>query len=171
MQGTSGSSQLNDAGIAKLKAEKKINLDLSSGKLQKSSVGLDNSATAPDLVAGTGGKFDLRITAPNGVLEAKTDHVRFTSTDTMATIPVIYYFLPAQSFDELKGLIYSGVESYGMDAAAASQWIASVEADPKQKTSFALGQGNKLGLGVEYEINYDGAKSVQVITVTVSTEL
>lgn len=162
-------SQLDAEGLAQIKSSNSIHFDMSNGDLQKSSVGLAPSEMAPDITASDGNKFALSIKGSAGELQAQTDHIRFTTTDTMNNIPYLYYFLTAQNFDDYKALIQQGVSDYGIDADAAERWISAAESNPAQKSSFSLGTGDKLGFNVGYELQYDGGKNVQVITVTVSS--
>lgn len=161
-------SRLDEAGVAEIKATGSVRLDLSAGMLAKSDVGLAPDSYTPDLKAPNGGIFDLEITGPAGVLNAKTDRVRFTTTDTSSDIDPIYYFLTATSLEEYAQLLRDGVQDYGLDADATERWISGAESDPAKKSSYSLGDGSALGINVGYDLRYDGSKETQVVIVTVS---
>lgn len=161
-------SRLDEAGIADIKASGSLRLDFSSGAIAKSDVGLAVDSYAPDLKAPDGGNFDLEITGPAGVLSAKTDRVRFTTTDTSPEIDLIYYFLTAKSLADYVKVLRDGVRDYGLDAEATERWISGAEADPNKKSSYSLGDGNALGFNVGYDLRYDGGKDTQVVIVTIS---
>lgn len=161
-------SRLDEAGIAAIKASGSLRLDLRSGAIAKADVGLAPDSYAPDLKAPDGGSFDLAITGPGGVLNATTDRVRFTTTDTSPDIELIYYFLTTDSLEEYVQVLRDGVHDYGLDAEATERWISGVEADPGKKSSYSLGDGSALGFKVGYDLRYDGSQETQVVIVTVS---
>lgn len=163
-----GFSRLDEAGVAEIKETGSVRLDLSAGMLAKSEVGLAPDSYAPDLQAPEGGSLDLEITGPAGVLNAKTDRVRFTTTDTSTDVDPIYYFLTANSLEEYVQLLRDGIQDYGLDADATERWIAGAESDPAKKGSYSLGDGSTLGITVGYDLRYDGSKETQVVIVTVS---
>ena len=110
----------------------------------------------------------MEITGPAGVLRAKTDRVRFTTTDTSPEIDLVYYFLTAKSLADYVEVLRDGVRDYGLDAEAAERWISGVEADLGKKSSYSLGDGSARGFNVGYDLRYDGSKDTQVVIVTIS---
>ncbi|WP_237762411.1 hypothetical protein [Arthrobacter sp. ERGS1:01] len=161
-------SRLDDAGVAQILASKSMRLDFRQGTIPKAEVGLPDSAYAPDVVAPTGDKFTLSVTGGSGTLNAQTDHVRFTTTDTSPDLDLVYYFLTTESLDQYVQLVRDAVTDYGLNADAANRWIDGALKDPGKKSNYSLGDGNKLGFNVGYDLRYDGSKKTQVIIVTVS---
>ena len=161
-------SLLNEQGVAQIKESKSIRLDFRTGALIKHEVGLPDSAYGPELVAPRGQKFLLSIVGSEDTVTAETDHVRFTTTDTMPTLDIIYYFLTADTGEEYFALVREGVEKYGIDRADAENWIDSVKARPDEKHEYVLTPGFSPGFGVTYDLRYDGSKATQVIIVSVS---
>lgn len=161
-------SMLDAEGIARIMEKNSVRLDFRTGAVVKSDVGLPDSSTAPDLAAPAGEKFQLGIEGTEGTLEAETDRIRFTTTDTMPTMDIVYYFLTADDKESYFQLLRAGVQDYGFDAEAVDRWIESINANPGSKDSYALAPGNKLGFDVVYDLRYDGGKDTQVIIVEVS---
>lgn len=161
-------SRLNESGVAQINASKSVRLDFRTGAVAKSDVGLPESAYGPELVAPQGEKYQLSITGSEGTLTAQTDHVRFTTTDSMPTLDIIYYFLTADTAEEYFQLVRDGVKTLGIDQADAERWISGVEADPGKKSNYSQGDGSALGFNVGYDLRYDGSKDTQVVIVTIS---
>lgn len=161
-------SMLNEAGLAQIQESMSVRLDFRTGSIAKSDVGLPDSAYGPEVVAPEGEKFQLSIVGTQGTVRAETDHVRFTTTDTMPTMDVIYYFLTADSDEDYFALIRDGVEKYGIYAETAERWIEGAKARPDVKSNFALPEGFTPGFGVSYDLRYDRNKQTQVIIVSVT---
>lgn len=161
-------SRLDDAGVAQILASKSMRLDFRQGAIPKADVGLPESAYAPDVVAPMGDKFKLSITGGSGTLAAETDHVRFTTTDTNPDLDLIYYFLTTEDLDQYVQLLRDAVTDYGLNADATNRWIDDALKNPEKKSNYSLGNGNKLGFNVGYDLRYDGSKKTQVIIVAVS---
>lgn len=161
-------SMLNESGVAQIQESQSVRLDFRTGAIVKSDVGLLDSAYGPDLVAPQGEKFQLSIAGSEGTVTAQTDHVRFTTTDNMPTLDIIYYFLTADTAEEYFQLVRDGVENLGIDLADAENWIDSVKANPDENHEYVLSPGFKPGFSVSYDLRYDGSKATQVIIVSVS---
>lgn len=160
-------SKLDDAGIEQIKSSKTALLDMTSGNLRKSDVGLqDGTGHAPDVH--TSGLMDLFIQAPYGVIAAHTDRLRLNGMNNRADFSEITYFLTATSREDLATLIRDGVGRYGIDSTSAEDWIESVSAKPDQMSDFAITPGTSTGLQVTYDLRYDGTKDTQVIIVHVN---
>lgn len=161
-------SRLDDAGIEQIKDSKTLLLDMTSGDIRKSDVGLkDGTSKAPDIHF-TDGLLDLFIEGPDGVIAANTDRVPLNGMNIGADFSEVTYFLTADSLEELIKRIREGVRLYGIDSASAERWIESVSAKPEQKSDFAIGTGTSTGLQVTYDLRCDGTKDTQVIMVHVS---
>ncbi|WP_104087191.1 hypothetical protein [Arthrobacter sp. GMC3] len=161
-------SRLDDTGVSAILASKSMRLDFQQGTIPKSDVGLPESSYGPDVVAPAGEKFTLSIKGNAGTLEAQTDHVRFSTTDSSPGLDMVYYFLTTENVDDYVQLVRDAITDYGLDAEASNRWIESVLSKPGKKSNYSLGDGNKLGFNVGYDLRYDGSKQVQVIIVTVS---
>lgn len=159
--------KLDDVGIKDIKASKTALLDMTSGYLLKSSVGLrDGKPEAPDVH--TDGLMDLFIEGPNGVVAAHTDRLRLNGMNNRADFSEVTYFLTADNRDDYFALIRDGVDRYGVDHESAERVIESISSKPEDKTDFAITPGTATGLQVTYDLRYDGAKDVQVIIVHVN---
>jgi hypothetical protein len=161
-------SMLDDAGVKQILASKSMRLDFRRGTIAKSDVGLPGSAYGPDVLAPAGEKLTLSIKGNDGTLEAETNHVRFTTTDTSPDLDLVYYFLTTENLDDYVQLLRDGIRDYGLDADTTKLWIDDTLNNPGDKSSHSLGEGNKLGFNVGYDLRYDGGKKTQVIIVTVS---
>lgn len=160
-------STLDEAGIEQIKYSKTVLLDMTSGNLRKSDVGLkDGASQAPDVH--TSGLMDLFIEAPYGVITAHTDRLRLNGMNNRADFSEVTYFLTAKSLNALSALVRDGVGRYGIDSASAEGWIESISSRPQEESNFALGPGTALGVGVTYDLRYDGTKDTQVIIVHVN---
>lgn len=155
-------------GVDQVQDSLSVRIDFRAGQILKSDVGLEDSSYAPDLIAPDGQTFQLSIEGSSGTLNAETDHVRFTTTDTMPAIDIIYYFLTASDNENLFEILRAGVDAYGIDSNVVESKIDHIIADSSQKDNFALPVGSNLGFDVGYDLRYDGTKDVQVIIVTVS---
>ncbi|MEO7587016.1 MAG: hypothetical protein ABIS84_03205 [Arachnia sp.] len=161
-------SMLDSAGIARIMQSKSVRLDMRTGAVVKADVGLQESSTAPDLAAPDGEKLQLSIRGSEGRLTAATDRVRFTTTTSMPTMDIVYYFLTAEDRESYFQLLRDGVEDYGIDGEAVESWIDGTVANPEGADSYALAPGSKLGFDVVYDLRYDGTNDTQVIIVEVS---
>lgn len=164
----SGLSTLDAVGAEKIRCELQARLDLSSGKLMKSAVGLPDSSYGPEINTRGEGKIALSIVAPQGAIEASTDRIRFNTTDARPDFSTVTYFLTASTAEEFFELIRDGVQKYGIESDSAERWISSASADPEKKSAYSLTSGTSTGLEVNYDLRYDGSKDVQVIIVNVS---
>lgn len=162
-------STLDPAGVQQIEASRTARLDMRSGTLQKTAVKVDAAETFGPEINTTGqGTIDLTVVAPAGEITAKTDRIRFLSGETRTDFKEVTYFLTAESREELYGLIRDGVGRYGIDKESAEGWISSTEKDPSGKSGFSITTGYATGLGVNYDLRYDGSKDTQVIIVHVS---
>lgn len=161
-------STLDEAGIERIKDDRLARLDMTSGYLMKSGVGLDEGAAEAPSVHITDGVMDLTIEAPHTAITAQTDRLRLNGLNRRADFTEVTYFLTASSLEELSGLIREGVGRYGIPSESAERWIESISAKPDQKSDFAIAPGTASGLQVTYDIRYDGSKDTQVIIVHVS---
>ena len=164
---TSDFSTLDTAGVERIRSELRARLDLSSGKLLKSAVGVSDSSYGPEINTRDEGKIDLTIVGPSGEIGGQTDRIRFNTTNIQPDFSEVTYFLTADSPEEFFALIRDGVRKYGIDADSAEGWISSASADPGMKSDFSLASGTSTGLEVNYDLRYDGSKDVQVIIVHV----
>jgi hypothetical protein len=163
-----GYARLDEAGIAQIKASKSARLDMSSGRLTKESVGLeDGTSQAPDVLI-RDGVMALDIQGPSGTLNAKTDRLRLNGMNTRSDFTEVMYFLTASSLADYTALIRDGADRDGIDSGSAERWIESIAGRPEEKSDFALKPGTSTGLEVTYDLRYDGSKDVQVIIVHVS---
>lgn len=162
-------SSLDEAGVAQIKASRTIRLDMRSGRLEKTGVGLDAKRDyGPDIDTRRTGKLHLTISAPLGEVAADTDYVRFDTSASRTDFREVTYFLTASSLNEISSLIREGVRRYGIDGESAERWISSTEANPRTRSSFSIAPGRSTGLTVDYDVRYNGAKSAQVIIVHVT---
>lgn len=60
------------------------------------------------------------------------------------------------------------MDRYGIDSESAEQWIDSTTSQPEDNSDFARGPGTSTGLGITYDLRYDGSKDTQVIIVHVN---
>lgn len=163
-----GYARLDKAGIAQIKASKEARLDMTSGRLTKKSVGLeDGNSEAPDVLM-RDGVMSLEIQGPSGTVSAKTDRLRLNGMNTRSDFTEVTYFLTAGSLEDYTALIRDGVDRYGIPSDTAERWIGSISSRPEDKSDFALAPGTSTGLQVQYDLRYDGSKNTQVIIVHVS---
>lgn len=163
-----GYSTLDAAGIAGIKAFKVARLDMTSGKLTKSSVGLkDGTSQAPDVKI-SDGTMTLDIAGPQGSISARTDRLRLNGMNKGPFFSEVTYFLTAHSLEDYTALIRDGVDRYGIPSDSAERWITSISSSPEDKSNFALVSGESTGLRITYDLRYDGSKDVQVIIVHVN---
>ncbi|WP_218106678.1 hypothetical protein [Micromonospora pallida] len=161
-------STLDAAGVERIRSERRARLDLSSGKLMKSAVGLTDSSYGPEINTRREGKIALSIAAPKGTIEARTDRIRFNTTNARPDFSEVTYFLTASSAEEFFALIRDGVQKYGIDSDSAEGWISSASADPGMQSDFSITSGTSTGLEVNYDLRFDGSKDIQVIIVHIS---
>lgn len=161
-------STLDADGIGHIRQTKSARLDMTSGRLSKESVALqDGTSQAPDVKI-DGGNMELVIDGPSGTINAQTDRLRLNGMNTRSDFSEVTYFLTADSLDEYVALIRDGVDRYGIDSDSAEGWIESTASRPEEKSDFALQPGTSTGLRVTYDLRYDGSKDVQVIIVHVN---
>ncbi|MEE2523705.1 hypothetical protein V1639_13805 [Pseudarthrobacter sp. J75] len=165
---TSEYSTLDAAGVDSIRQNLEAKLDMTSGKLVKSQVGLTGESFGPEINTQDTGLISLTIDGPDGRLQAETDRIRFNTTAAREDFSVVTYFLTATSAEDYFALIRDGVKQYGIDADDAERWIASTEADPAKETSYSLTPGTDIGLEVNYDLRYDGGADTQVIIVNVA---
>jgi hypothetical protein len=162
-------SMLDDAGVEQIKASRTARLDMSSGTLEKAAVNVGAAEIfGPEINTRGAGKIDLTIVGPSGEITAKTDRIRFLSGETRTDFREVTYFLTAESREEFYELIRDGVERYGIDKESAENWISSTESDPGDRSDFSISSGYATGIGVNYDLRYDGSKNTQVIIVHVN---
>ncbi|MDQ0618090.1 hypothetical protein [Arthrobacter globiformis] len=163
-----GYARLDKAGIAQIKASKAARLDMTSGRLTKESVGLENGTSqAPDVLMREG-VMSLEIQGPRGTVSAKTDRLRLNGMNNRSEFSEVTYFLTAGSLEDYTALIRDGVDRYGIPSDTAERWIDSISSRPEDKSDFALAPGTSTGLQVQYDLRYDGSKNTQVVIVHVS---
>lgn len=160
-------SKLDDAGIEQIKYSKTALLDMTSGHLRKSDVGLGDGTSQAPSVHIPDGLMSLSIEGPSGVITANTDRLRLNGMNNDSEFSEVTYFLTADSLEGLIKRIREGVRLYGIPSDPAEGWIESVSAKPDQKSDFAITPGTSTGLEVTYDLRYDGSKNVQVIIVHV----
>ncbi|WP_344254449.1 hypothetical protein [Terrabacter carboxydivorans] len=162
-------SLLDEAGVAQIRASRTIRLDMRSGRLEKTSVGLDPAVgLGPDIDTRRSGTLRLTISTPSGEIGDDTGYVRFDTTSGRTDFREVTYFLTATSLDELARVIRDGVDRYGIDRASAERWIESTELRPKSRSSFSITSGTSTGVSVNYDVRYDGTKATQVVIVHVN---
>jgi hypothetical protein len=160
-------SRLDPVGIEHIKKSKTARLDMTSGKLTKESVGLeDGTSQAPDVLIKEG-LMELNIGAPSGVISAKTDRLRLNGMNNGPDFREVTFFLKAESFEEFTALIRDGVNRYGIPGESAEGWIESMSGRQEDEGDFSLAPGTSTGLQIQYDLRYDGSKDVQVIIVHV----
>jgi hypothetical protein len=163
-----GFSMLDEAGVEQIRASRTARLDMSSGTLEKTAVNVGATEIfGPEVNTRGTGKIDLAIVAPSGEITAKTDRIRFLSGKTRTDFSAVTYFLTAESREEFIELIRDGVERYGIDKESAENWISSTESRPGDRSNFSLTSGYATGIGVNYDLRYDGQKRTPVIIVHV----
>ncbi|WGW12466.1 hypothetical protein LWF01_01480 [Saxibacter everestensis] len=162
-------STLDDAGVERILASRTARLDMRSGNLEKSDVGLPQDDLGPEInTRDPHDKVQLTIVGPSGEISGETDRIRFNTVDTRTDFSVVTYFLTTESAEEYFELIRDGVDRYGIDGESAERWITSAEADPEHSSEFSLVSGTSTGLEVNYDLRYDATKNTQVIIVNVS---
>ncbi|WP_445930678.1 hypothetical protein [Paenarthrobacter nitroguajacolicus] len=160
-------SRLDATGIESIKTLKRARFDMSSGKLTKQSVGLeDGTSQAPDVFMKEG-LMELNIEAPKGLISAKTDRLRLNGMNNRSDFRELTFFLRADSFEDFTALIRDGVDRYGIPSESAEGWIESMSNRTEDEGDFSLAAGTATGLEVSYDLRYDGSKGVQVIIVHV----
>ncbi|MEV0810606.1 hypothetical protein [Micromonospora sp. NPDC050200] len=166
----SGLSALDDAGVVRIKDERRANFDMTGGSLRKSAVGLADGASAPSISTIGNGKIELNITAPHGTITALTDHISFFTTGDRPDITTVSYLLSTKDYEEYVALIRDGVQKYGLDSNAAENWIRSAADHTNAETGDAGFNidGTSTGLRVNYEFRLRPGDTFQVILVTVS---
>ena len=158
-------SRLDPAGIEHIKKSKSARFDMSSGKLSKESVGLeDGTSQAPDVLIKEG-PMELNIETPTALISAKTDRLRLNGMNKGPDFREVTYFLKAESFEDFTALIRDGVDRYGIPGESAEGWIESMSGRQEDEGDFSLAPGTSTGLRVSYDLRYDGSKEVQVIIV------
>jgi hypothetical protein len=161
-------STLDEAGIEQIKASKTALLNMTTGSLRKSSVGLEDGTSQAPSIHISDGLMDLAIEGPYTAIIAKTDRLRLNGMNKRDDFSEVTYFLTANSLEEFSGLIREGVSRYGIPSDPAEDWIESISGRPDQKSDFAIAPGTSTGLQVTYDLRYDGSKDTQVIIVHVS---
>ncbi len=163
-----GNSTLDQAGIAKITADRSARFDFSSGTLTRNAVGLGPGLQSPMVDLRGTGKMDLRISAPQGEITARTDVLNALVHDGKDTVDELSYFLTTESKDEYIAAVRAAVTDYGIDQARVEEWIRGLNDHPTGRHYSALPPGYKTGLEVIYDLRFDYDKKVQVIIVTVS---
>lgn len=165
---TSEFSTLDAAGVDQIRSSKTARLDMTSGSLKKADVRVTEDSYGPEINTKDSGKIALTIVGPNGEIQGETDRIRFNTTSARTDFSEVTYFLTADSMDRYFSLVRDGVQQYGIDSEDAERWITSISDDPTSKSDYSLTSGTATGLGVNYDLRYDGAKDTQVIIVHVS---
>lgn len=161
-------SKLDAAGIQQIKTSKIARLDMTTGWLTKQGVGLEDGTSQAPSVSIDDGLMELTIEAPTGLVRAKTDRLRLNGMNTGSEFTEVTYFLTAESLEDYTALIRDGVDRYGIDGDSAEKWIQSASSRPEKKSDYALPPGASTGLGITYDLRYDGSKDTQVIIVHVN---
>lgn len=162
-----GYARLDEAGILQIKASKTARLNMTSGRLTKDSVGLENGTSqAPDVKVD--GMMALDVEGPSGTISARTDRLRLNGMNNGADFSEVTYFLTADNKDDYFALIREGVDRYGVPSEPAEGWIEDISANPDQKSDFAIAPGTSTGVSVTYDLRYDGLKNTQVIIVHIN---
>lgn len=162
-----GNSTLDQAGIAKITADRAATLDLSSGRLSRSAAGLAEGMQSPMVDLAGKGMMRLTIKAPHGTIEAQTDVLRALIFEGQSDVDTLTYFLTAETKEDFLTLARSGT-AYGIDGGAIETWAKSVGDAPTGRHYFVLPAGESTGLRVVYDLRFDADKKVQVIIVTVN---
>ena len=160
-----GNTQLTPEGIDAALASCEVTFDLSAGQLLKTDVGLRPDDHVPWMSAGD--LITLRLIGSKGVIEERTDKVRFLSYPGKADIRHLTYFLVAESPEEFFEIIRRGADTYGFDQATVDHWIEGTRKYPNEESNFVVGTGYKLGFEAIYDVRYQGNGKVNVIIVTV----
>jgi len=160
-------STLDAAGVDQILDTKTARLDMRSGSLKKATVRVTEASYGPEINTRGSGKIALTIAAPNGEIAGETDRMRFNTTGKRSDFSEVTYFLTADSADEYFSLIRDGVQRYGISSDSAERWISSTEKNPAKTSDFSITSGTAVGLEVNYDLRYDGAKDTQVIIVHV----
>lgn len=113
-------------------------------------------------------KINLTIVGPSGEINGETDRIRFNTFHPRSDFSEVTYFLTTTSRDDYYGYIRDGVHRYGIDADAAERWITSNEKESGSSSDYSLPSGTDTGLGVNYDLRYDGTKETHVTIVHVS---
>jgi len=157
---------LDPEGIACILESHEARFDLRNGTIDKAAIGLPADGYAPD-VQSRDGLIHLEILGPEGVLEASTDRIRFFTTDNVAAVSAITFFLVADTPAEFFALLEEGSDAYGIDRDSVDRWIESVDSEPNAVSDFAFAPGTTLGMNVSYDVRYDESASTQVAIVEV----
>ena len=160
-------STLDAAGADQIRGTKTARLDMRSGSLKKAAVRVPEASYGPEINTRGSGKIALTIAAPDGEITAETDRIRFDTTGKRSDFSEVTYFLTADSADKYFSLIRDGVRRYGISSDSAERWISSTEKNPAKASDFSITSGTAVGLDVNYDLRYDGAKDTQVIIVHV----
>lgn len=161
-----GNSTLDQAGIARIKADRVATFDFTSGQLSRGAAGLEDGMQSPTVDLMGKGTMRLTIKGPQGTIEAQTDVLRALIFEGKPNVDVLTYFLTADNKDDFVALVRTGV-AYGIDSKRVEQWVKSLEDYPQGRHYYALPPGYKTGLEVIYDLRFDYDKKVQVIIVTV----
>ncbi|QTF70779.1 hypothetical protein [Arthrobacter woluwensis] len=162
-----GNSTLDHAGVAKITADRSARFDFSSGTLTRNAVGLGQGLQSPMVDLRGTGMMDLRISAPQGEITARTDVLNALVYDGKDTVDELSFFLTTESKDEYIAAVRAAVTDYGIDQARVEEWIRGLNDHPTGRHYSALPPGYKTGLEVIYDLRFDYDKKVQVIIVTV----
>lgn len=156
-------STLDDAGIAKIKADKKAVLDLRAGKLTKGAALGDKDANI-EVPEG----LDLTILMPKGSIEVKATRLGYaTSSERLGN--ELTYLLQADTNDAYFALLNDG-KKHGVPGFPIDQWVKAVTQTPDMSTSTDLGVGYATGLAMRYETKVSSSTNARRVEVTLAEQ-
>jgi hypothetical protein len=158
-------SKLDESGVEKIKSTKKAVLDLRSGKLTAEASGLGTKAADIEVPEG----IDLTIIGPKGSFEAKTTHLKYTTSNERLANEVTYE-VRADSNEAYFKLLNDGVKKHGLPGHATDKWIQAITKTPDFDEGADLGTGYATGLAVQYDTIYDGPDGTRLVGVTVTEQ-
>lgn len=156
-------SKLDEAGVEKIKADKRAVLDLRSGKLTAGVSGLESTSATVEVPEG----LDLTIVMPKGSVDVKTTRLKYTTSNEHLGNKITYE-VRADSNDAYFALLNDGTKDYGIPSYPVSQWIRAIKGTPDFDDATDLGVGYSTGLAMRYETAYDGPDGALFLGVTVT---
>jgi hypothetical protein len=163
-----GSSRFDEAGVEAIKDARSATLDLASGALTKSDIGLADDAFIPMVTMDDTTPLEVTVRMPEGEVVLETPTLKLFDASGGAAVDAVTLFRVFDEPDDLVAEVVASVDAYGVQAEAVDQWVSDVGSGLYASHDTALPIGRKLGSGVQISVNWDEGDPRQVLEYTIT---
>ncbi|ABY24191.1 hypothetical protein RSal33209_2465 [Renibacterium salmoninarum ATCC 33209] len=156
---TGKNSSFNKSGVEEINRSRAAFLDLSSGSLNRSDVGVQAGDTFWDVNVPVDKSIHLTIKGSQGELVADSSTIRLLADDADGQIRTISYFLAFDDVAELAQTLREDAAKTGLDSADVESFLAAAEKAPEREHTVSLNGGNALGFQLSIDVTVDTSKS------------